>query len=390
MILFDEDHNFHYFHERCCQCGVCIAICPVRALSSQSVDHGLFVIKCNAKACINCGKCSIVCPAQDLPYRELTEDTWAAMKSCFLGHSIDKRLRFTSSSGGVVRTIIHKLLESDLVDVVYCLINTPETPWVKGEYIEKEFEVSRISNSTYRSVPFLKNCKTLTPGTKLLVIGTNCQLLAIERFYKGSDIELLQIALLCKQQKHEGFTRFIKRRLGLLIDCDTSVSYRGNGWPGRISINKAFIDYADAAALPFGKRLWNVPGCSYCANALGATADITVADPWGIISEEEAGGGMSLVMIRTEKGLDLIESVRDSLHLTEVCNEKVRSSINWPCEKRRILSISVRLGEKNNLSSRVRMHLLDSQKKLLEWFLDRVCPPRFILRVLSRLLPPGT
>ncbi|NOQ22434.1 MAG: hypothetical protein GQ565_07275 [Candidatus Aegiribacteria sp.] len=389
MILFDEAHNFQYYPERCCQCGICLAVCPVSALSSQPADNGLFTIGCNEKVCVNCGRCSIVCPAQDLPYKKLTEDTWAAIKSCLLGHTLDNKLRFTSSSGGVVRTIIHELLEKDLVDVAYCLVDVPETPWVKGEYIEKEFDVSRISNSTYRSVPFLKNCITLAPGTKLLVIGTNCQLLAIEHFYRGSDVELLQVALLCKQQKHDGFTQFIKRRLGLLKDCDTSVSYRGNGWPGRISINGKFINYADAAALPFAKRLWTVPGCAFCANALGATADITVADPWEIVSPEEAGGGMSLIIIRTEQGFDLIESARDSLHLTDVCNEKVLQSINWSSIQKKVSSISVRLGKKNDLPSRVRMYLLDIQKRLLEWYLDRVCPPRFILKALSRLLPPG-
>lgn len=42
------------------------------------------------------------------------------------------------------------------------------------------------------------------------------------------------------------------------------------------------IAWEKAALMPFGKKLWMVPGCNICGNPFGIDVDITVLDPWNI------------------------------------------------------------------------------------------------------------
>lgn len=78
--------------------------------------------------------------------------------------------------------------------------------------------------------------------------------------------------------------------------------YRGDGWPGIVRVDGFELPYSRAAQIPFGKRLWTVPGCGICGDSFGmeAGADITLMDPWTICSHNELGE--TLVTVHTQKG----------------------------------------------------------------------------------------
>ncbi len=52
--------------ERCKGCGLCVAVCPVGAvsLSPRRVNHKgyTFAEPCNEDACSGCASCAVVCP----------------------------------------------------------------------------------------------------------------------------------------------------------------------------------------------------------------------------------------------------------------------------------------------------------------------------------------
>lgn len=61
-----------------------------------------------------------------------------------------------------------------------------------------------------------------------------------------------------------------------------SIRYRGNGWPGIVRVNESELSWNRAAQIPFGRRLWTIPGCNVCGDSFGTNvgADITLMDPW--------------------------------------------------------------------------------------------------------------
>lgn len=55
---------------RCCGCGACVAICPVKAITMKSDNEGFFYPSINAQLCCKCGKCRSVCIYDNQQERE--------------------------------------------------------------------------------------------------------------------------------------------------------------------------------------------------------------------------------------------------------------------------------------------------------------------------------
>lgn len=47
--------------EKCCGCGVCVAICPLGAIALSRDEEGFEYPSINKEICVKCGKCMKVC-----------------------------------------------------------------------------------------------------------------------------------------------------------------------------------------------------------------------------------------------------------------------------------------------------------------------------------------
>ncbi|MBN1885255.1 MAG: Coenzyme F420 hydrogenase/dehydrogenase, beta subunit C-terminal domain [Candidatus Krumholzibacteriota bacterium] len=385
MIWFDDGDRLRFDAERCCLCGGCLAACDAGALGRRPAADGRFEIVWDDDACVRCGRCVEVCPAPELPRRALTAEALAEIRVAYVGRAADPAVRRSSSSGGVARTLVTAALETGTADLACCLVSAEQPPWARGALLGKGFDPSVIANSVYRPVPLLEECGQVGAGSTLVVTGTHCQLLAAEHLYGDAGVDLLRIGLLCKQQKHLGFTRFVRRRLGMDAREERRIDYRGDGWPGRISAGGRSIGFSETAALPFGKWLWTIPACMYCANAFGDTADLTIADPWGIVRPEDAGDGMSMIAVRTEKGAALLAAAGEAIELEQIDTAAFARSIRWPDLERKIASIPIRLGESGSRGERRRLDARNRERRWYEWILERFDPPRVIRKILGRL-----
>ena len=74
-------------------------------------------------------------------------------------------------------------------------------------------------------------------------------------------------------------------------------------------MNESELSWNRAAQIPFGRRLWTIPGCNVCGDSFGTNvgADITLMDPWKIRSENDLGE--TLVIVHTDKGLNLLNNI---------------------------------------------------------------------------------
>ena len=50
------------FKDECCGCGVCVAKCPVSAISMVEDTEGFQYPYIDSEKCIRCGSCINVCP----------------------------------------------------------------------------------------------------------------------------------------------------------------------------------------------------------------------------------------------------------------------------------------------------------------------------------------
>jgi coenzyme F420 hydrogenase subunit beta len=99
----------------------------------------------------------------------------------------------------------------------------------------------------------------------------------------------------------------------------TGLRYRGHGWPGRFTVDRADGSSVSASyEKSWGESLgpavqWR---CKICADGVGESADVTAADLWradarGYPDFTDAAG-VSALIARTRRGLDLVVRAVDA------------------------------------------------------------------------------
>lgn len=314
----------------CQQCGTCKAICPKQAIKLTRTKNGLMDIIVDDNKCIRCKKCINVCPSIE---RNTKENYFEEIpqKQYFLGYNKDRKIRHESSSGGVCKTLIIESLKNGLVDGAYSLKKCDDYPKAEGEYysIENLPTFDTLPNSIYHSVMLGLNIHRVPKCNRLMVVGTSCQLRAMEKALKGKYKELVKVCIFCKQQKTLDSTRFLAKAMGVTLPENLNIStrYRGKGWPGIVRIMGAELPYSRAAQLPFGRRLWSVSGCNICGDPFGIEidADISLMDPWKIKTSNDLGE--TLITVHTKKGLDLLKNI-DSIILEEKTYKEIEPALD--------------------------------------------------------------
>ena len=312
MLAFKRNKIcFDYSH--CQQCGICEPVCPKQAITFKQLDDGTHEVVVDDDKCIRCKRCVVCCPAnKHEDYKDYFEDY--PLKKYYLGDNIDDQIRHDCSSGGVCKTIIIESLRNGLVDGVYSLKRTDTYPLAEGEFYTKDNipDYDDIPNSVYHSVMACRNIRRIQKCKRLIVVGTSCQLRAMNAVLKGKAEEIIRVCIFCKQQKTLESTRFLAKIMGTEIPENLKflVRYRGQGWPGIVRVNKSKLPYSRAAQIPFGRRLWTVAGCNVCGDSFGtnALADITLMDPWKI--REPNALGETLIIVHTDKGMQLVEQIQ--------------------------------------------------------------------------------
>ena len=312
LRLLNDIITFDYSH--CQQCGACEAVCPKQAISFRRLADGTHQVVVDDEKCIRCKRCVNVCPANK---REDFDGYFNGFegKRYFLGYNKDNAIRRASSSGGVCKSIVIESLKNGLVDGVYTLRRRDKYPFAEGEFYTQENipEYDDMPNSVYHSVLACQNITKVQKCKRLIIVGTVCQLRAMNEALKGKADEIVRICIFCKQQKTLDSTRFLAKVMNTEIpeNLKFSTRYRGEGWPVIVRVNESKLPWNRAASIPFGKRLWTVAGCNSCGDPFGihAEADISLMDPWKI--KEPNDLGETLLTVHTQQGLDLLHNLSD-------------------------------------------------------------------------------
>ena len=386
-MLLKQGNRIVYDSSRCTRCGTCLAVCKSGALRLEEGED-VFGIVVNHEACVGCQKCVRVCPASDLPKHRMEESDFTTLRRAFLAHATDADLRYKSTSGGVARTLARAALETGWVDAVYCVVQKNDPPYAEGAFLTSSADLDRISNSVYCALPVNENLRKEINGkplSRLLYIGTNCQIQAAERLYKGSGVELIKVAIICKQQKTRAYVRWSRRMMKQSPRDETPIRYRGNGWPGQITSGQG--SYKNFFR-PFAMQLWRVPGCRFCPNAFGWGSDILLADPWNLISINSSNPGLTMTLLRTDTALSLWKVAAPYLtEERELTAAEVRKSIEWEgYKKNKQGKIPFYLGNEPSLIRRLGYGLLEKQRTFYEWLFDVLAVPEVVEKILNRTL----
>ena len=299
----------------CTGCGTCIAICPDQALSlTLDQRKGIYVPAIKAHECTGCGLCVKACPGHEVDFRRLNQDIFHAdqvdailghHKACYYGHALDKGIRHSGASGGIVTSLLIYLLEERIIDGALVTRMKESSPLEPEPFIARTAEeITSAAESKYCPVPANVALKEiLEVEGNYAVVGLPCHIHGIRKAAQiNSTIRnriALHIGLFCGHNPSFRATEFLLWRHGLCREEVSAVKYRSGGWPGGLTFQLAgggnvFIPYQrvwESLDLAFTPRR-----CLECFDGAAELADISFGDAW-LPEFAEDKKGLSLIHI---------------------------------------------------------------------------------------------
>ncbi|MCD4675634.1 MAG: Coenzyme F420 hydrogenase/dehydrogenase, beta subunit C-terminal domain [Desulfobacula sp.] len=338
----------------CAGCGACVPICPSNSIEIDESGHYNYP-KINKDKCNDCGLCLKVCPGYSLfknfESKNLNSDILKGILSTHVCNSKDEDIRYNSSSGGFITSILLYMLEKQIVDGAIVIRQSKKNVLNNEVYIAKT--VTELLQSLGSRYSPSSNCtifkKAESLRGKYVFVGKPCQiegLINYQRIKKNSKFEIvLKIGLFCKHTpSRKGLYELFKKH-NISIENITRFKYRGMGWPGYFLVeneNREILKlpYLDCWVEFFASNR-NIR-CIVCDNPFASNADISVGDPWGKEFMDDKIG-KSLVLLRSEIANviyhDLLED--DFIESKKIDNKNLARLQKWlSIRKRNVFHIA--------------------------------------------------
>ena len=269
-----------------------------------------------------------ICPGLEVssstPAGTTRHDSLGSAFASWQAWATDPEVRFRGSSGGALTAIVRWLLQTGQAREVVEAAKNPADPCrTLPVSLRTPSQVIEAAGSRYAPVANASRAVLGRPGTAF--VGKPCEVSAIRALARESGLEPpLLLSFFCAGTPSQPATdRLVDQLVG-----DSTVSdlwYRGHGWPGSFTVTMADgrtarRSYDESWGAVLGPSVqWR---CKICPDGVGESADIVAADFW----ESDANGypvftegdGVSALLARTERGLDVLTRAFDAGALTGV------------------------------------------------------------------------
>ncbi len=313
----------------CSGCGACRDSCALGAISLQPDEEGFLYPVVDEDKCVKCGKCVKICPVLH------PEDTKAkaGMPVAYAAQTRNEAVRLKSSSGGIFTELATCILRQG--GVVFGAA-FDEQMQLRHIGIESEEDLDKLRGSKYvqsRIGSAYKECKTyLRAGRLVLFTGTPCQIGGLHRFLNREYDNLCTQDIICHGVPAPVvWKKYVAWREKIAASHAISTSFRNKeyGWKMfslsfRFANNRTYIKnlQQDLYMRSFLRNMSLRPSCYNCAfKTRNRVSDITLADFWRVEKvrpDMDDDKGTSLVILHSERGRRLFESVRENLQWEEV------------------------------------------------------------------------
>lgn len=312
----------------CNGCSACANACPKRCISMVADREGFLYPQIDAALCIDCDRCERVCPIT----ARSANDTRTERKA-YAAINNNSDIRKASSSGGVFTVIAEYVIA--LGGVVFGAsfdsgfqVQHTYTDTVDGlaAFRGSKYVQSRIGDTYKQAKSFLDS------GRLVLFSGTPCQIGGLKGFLQKEYDNLICQDIICHGVPSPlAWQKYLDEHKKRRNTQPQEISFRDKklGWQSfsmRIDFKNgetySCVASDDAFMKSFLQDYCLRPSCHHCSFKTDVRqADITLADFWGIdqiLPEMNDDRGISLILIHSEKGKRLLESIKKTIDLTEV------------------------------------------------------------------------
>jgi len=309
----------------CIGCGLCQSIAGKDKIKISMTSKGRLEPKEISKISPEIFKKIVnVCPGtivEGLPKEEVNQSAkhnlvWGYYLSLCYTWSTDKKIRFESSTGGLLNGLSIYLLETKKVKFILHTAADPKKPMrsvPKFSYSKEELLNCEGRSRYGPTAPLEKFHEALDLSQPFAFVGKPCDISAIRQLSK-IDTRVNQLCKYLLTLVCGGFAEFTKAQefiesFNVKEDELSIFRYRGYGNPGKMYIKtKDGREYDREYNSFWGEEsTWRVPfRCKICPDAIGESADIAALDTWRGGSPKGEDEGFNAAIVRTKKGLDLL------------------------------------------------------------------------------------
>ncbi len=315
-------------NDLCHSCGACANVCHPEVITFHETVAGHVFPKINYGGCTACELCSAVCPGITFgttmtDILEKVQDPFEGeVLSTWVGQSNDKDILGNGQSGGVASAIILDALESNIIDtaIVAVMNNDGE---IHGDVMlayNKE-DILHSQQSKYIPIPLLTAlAKVKENKERFAIVGLSCH---IHGLHNILDIKpslkkqlVFSIGLICDRVMVSSGMDYLISKAGVKKDEVKNFYFRDKkpfGYPGHVhikTVDKSFVLIPNERMQI--KDFFTPARCRICFDKMNIGCDITIGDPHGL-EKIDRYKGESLVLVRTNAGVKILESTSQSL-----------------------------------------------------------------------------
>lgn len=309
----------------CCGCNACADICGKNAISFVTDNEGFWYPEVNKELCVDCGLCDKVCPILN----KTNHVNRYAEPNVFAAYTKDEAIRLDSTSGGIHSMLALKMYEKDA--------------YVGGAVYNPDHTCSQIVDNNPERLPEIRSSKylqsnaagvykeirsLLKEGKNVFFCGCPCQIHALYNFLGKEYDNLVTCDFIClgvnSPKVFLKYMEMLERQFGAQA---TKIKFKNKKWGWhnfsmRVNFKNGkeyckdrwhdlfFIGYLQACN-------FSRPSCYDCKfKGTPHKADLTLADFWGIEKIDpsmDQDKGTSLVMVNSDKGQKLFDSIKDKI-----------------------------------------------------------------------------
>jgi coenzyme F420 hydrogenase subunit beta len=340
----------------CLGCGVCAIACPNGAIEIVDVpDEGLRPIV-SEKQCAACSSCTKVCPGialeHDKPAPESIPellDEWGQILEIWEGYASDADMRFRASSGGVASALATFAIETGRCSAVLQTGVNPSSPLCNIPVLSRnKSEILSCAGSRYSPAAPCCGLKMIEKtGCTNVFVGKPCDVAGLKKYAKESksvsENGIFTISIFCAGTPNTNGTYEVLRKMNVPPEQVEQMRYRGYGWPGEttVRVKGSAQEFKLGYEETWGNILSNHSQfrCYLCPDGTGEFADVSCGDAWHR-KDQSTDGGVSLILVRTEKGREFLREALKSGHVVARQTEPGVLSCSQPSllRRRRVLA----------------------------------------------------
>ena len=318
----------------CTSCGACVNVCPKKAISLLPDESGFLYPYIENNECVGCSLCNTVCQMELKSKQEDYEQAFYA-----LVNKNEKHLKVSSSGGAFLAVADYVFKQGGIVagcafdenqKAIHTITNNLDDCIDKlcgSKYVQSETQY------TYTDVK-----KLLNDGKIVLYVGTPCQIEGLLLFLKKKPQNLITMDLICHGvsspllwEKHKSYlennvhAKINKYRFRGKEKAGWALYYYYYYYYGGKNRCKQGPSLLDRYYTDFLKGVNYRESCYQCRYAnLNRVGDITIGDFWGAekyIDGVDLHDGISLVIINSQRGNEIIQHISDKVTLKQITKE---------------------------------------------------------------------